>query len=214
MRSSWTNIHNIMLKLCLNPNYKQVLGELRVTTSKLWLNPMSLCGALLRTRVLLDSVQQLLIIKCTWEKAYNTCVPWCTKFRHRLHDDEKVSFVHVTNLYWGNGPRAIKWWNITNAILYIGLMTWCHESLHLEKIPSWSRLKRAHYVSTPLWSFRNHNNISASTKKILIILKWIWSFWLQNYCKKLAKQQVNKIHILINYVWFCTHNAKIIFLKV
>ena len=29
-----------------------------------------------------------------------------------------------------------KWRNITNAILYIGLMTWCHESLHLEKIPS------------------------------------------------------------------------------
>ena len=28
MRFSWTNIHNIMLKLCLNPNYKQVLGEL------------------------------------------------------------------------------------------------------------------------------------------------------------------------------------------
>ena len=26
--SSWTNIRKIMLKLCLNPNYKQVLGEL------------------------------------------------------------------------------------------------------------------------------------------------------------------------------------------
>ena len=35
----------------------------------------------------------------------------------------------------GHGPRAIKWRNITNAILYIGLMTWYHESLHLEKIP-------------------------------------------------------------------------------
>ena len=34
------------------------------------------------------------------------------------------------------GGNAIKWRNITNAILYIGLMTWCHESLHLEKIPS------------------------------------------------------------------------------
>ena len=28
MRSSGSNIHNIMLELCLNPNHKQVLGEL------------------------------------------------------------------------------------------------------------------------------------------------------------------------------------------
>ena len=68
--------------------------------------------------------------------ACTTRVLLCTKFRHRLHDDEKVPYAHVTDLYWGNGPRAIKWRNITNAILYIGLMTWCHESLHLEKLPS------------------------------------------------------------------------------
>ena len=46
------------------------------------------------------------------------------------------------------------------------------------------------------------NNILASTEKILIILKWIWSSELKSYCKKLAKQQpeVNKIHVLINYI--------------
>ena len=44
----------------------------------------------------------------------------------------KVSYAHVTACIevWPT------WRNITNAILYIGLMTWCHESLHLEKIPS------------------------------------------------------------------------------
>ena len=62
--------------------------------------------------------------------------------------------------------------------------------------------------------FRSHNNIPASTEKILIILKWIWSSEMKNYCNKLAKQQVNKIHVLVNYVWFCNKNAKIIFLKV
>ena len=142
MRSSWTYIHNIMLKLCLNPNYKQVLGEL--SRSKHWVNPRSLC-ALLRTRVFLGSVQNKLGRQSSSVrgKRHTTCVLWCTKFRHRLHDDEKVPNAHVV------GCNAIKWRNITNAILYIGLMTWCHKSLHLEKIPSWSRLKRAHYVSKP-----------------------------------------------------------------
>ena len=151
------------------------------------------------------------IIKCAWEKAYNTCILWCTKFRHRLHDDEKVSCAHVTDLYWGNGPRAIKWRNITNAILYIGLMTWCRESLHLEKIPSWSRLKRAHYVSKPF-------DLLEITITFLLQLRKFWSEFEVLNCKitvkNLAKQQVNKIHILINCVWFCTQNAKIIFLKV
>ena len=29
----------------------------------------------------------------------------------------------------------------------------------------------------------------------------------------MAKQQANKIHVLINYIWFCNKNAKIIFFK-
>ena len=45
--------------------------------------------------------------------------------------------------------RHIEWRNITNAILYIGLMTWCHKCLHLEKITSWRRIKRAHYACEP-----------------------------------------------------------------
>ena len=145
MRSAELITHNIMLKLCLNSNYKQVLCELS------W--PVSTGSTQVTVRGTIahkgSSWFSSTIIKCAWEKAYNTCILWCTKFRHRLHDDEKVPYAHVTDLYWGNGPRAIKWRNITNAILYIGLMTWCHESLHLEKIPSWSSLKRAHYVSKP-----------------------------------------------------------------
>ena len=43
----------------------------------------------------------------------------------------------------------IEWRNITNAIFYIGLMTRCHKSLHLEKITRWRRLKGAHYASKP-----------------------------------------------------------------
>ena len=197
-----------MLKLCLNPNYKQVFRR-AFTTSKHWVNPKSLC-ALLRTRVFPGSVQNKpgRQSSCVRGKRHTTRVLWCTKFRHRLHDDEKVPYAHV------RGGNAIKWRNITSAILYIGLMTWCHKSLHLEKIPSWRKLKRAHYVSKPFVFFRNYNNISASTEKILIILKWIWSSELKNYCKKLAKQQVNKIHILINCIWFCTQNAQIIFWKV
>ena len=149
MRSSWTNIHNIMLKLCLNPNYKQVLGELSqpVITG-------STPGHRVRRTVahkgsshsgFFSSWFSSTIIKCAWEKTYNTCSIWCrppTKFRHRLHDDDMHTSLTCIEVW----PT---WRNITNAILYIGLMTWCHESLHLEKIPSWSRLKRAHYVSKP-----------------------------------------------------------------
>ena len=143
MRSSWTNIHNIMLKLCLNPNYKQVLGELSkpVITG-------STPGLRVRRTVahkgssLLGSVQQSSSVR---GKRHTTRVSiWCTKFRHRLHDDDMHTSLTCIEVW----PT---WRNITNAILYIGLMTWCHESLHLEKIPSWSRLKRAHYVSKPFY---------------------------------------------------------------
>ena len=103
---------------------------------------------------------------------------------------------------------------VLTFILYISWMTWCHKLLHLKKVTSWRRLKKAHYASKPFWSFRNHNNIPAPTEQIMIILKWIWSSELKNYCKTLARQQVNKIHSLIIYIWFCNQNEKMIFLKV
>ena len=45
--------------------------------------------------------------------------------------------------------KAYRLQNIMNDILCIGLMTCCHKSLHLEKIPSWGRPKRAHCASKP-----------------------------------------------------------------
>ena len=147
MRSSWTNIHNIMLKLCLNPNYKQVLGELSqpVITG-------STPGHRVRRTVahkgssLLGSVQQSSSVRGkrhTTRVLYdvlNSVIDFMMMIS-RILDDMHTSLTCIE--VWPT------WRNITNAILYIGLMTWCHESLHLEKIPSWSRLKRAHYVSKP-----------------------------------------------------------------
>ena len=109
MRSSWTNIHNIMLKLCLNPNYKQVLGELS--------RPVSTGSTPGAQRFFLIQFRIKTLTKKTKQnktkqsssvrgKRHTTRVLWCTKFRHRLHDDEKVPYAHVTDLYWGNGPRA------------------------------------------------------------------------------------------------------------
>ena len=143
MRSSWTNIHDIMLKLCLNPNYKQVLGELLrlVGTGSTPGHCAHCCAqAFFLVQFKIGRKKQSSSVR---GKRHTTRVLWCTKFRHRLHDDEKVPYAHV------RGGNTIKWRNITNAILYIGLMTWCQKSLHLEKIPSWRRLKRAHYVSKP-----------------------------------------------------------------
>ena len=146
MRSSWTNIHNIILKLCLNPNYKQVLGELSqpVITG-------STPGHRVRRIVahkgssLLGSVQQSSSVRGK-RHIYNTCSIWCTKFRHRLHDDHKgvICTRHWPVLRYGPRGKILR-----TLFCTLGLMTWCHESLHLEKIPSWSRLKRAHYVSKP-----------------------------------------------------------------
>ena len=142
MRSSWTNIHNIMLKLCLNPNYKQVLGVLSqpVITG-------STPGHRVRRTVahkgssLLGSVQQSSSVR---GKRHTTRV---------LYEVLNSVIDFMMMIYTRHWP-VLRYWptwrNITNAILYIGLMTWCHESLHLDKIPSWSRLKRAHYVSKPL----------------------------------------------------------------
>ena len=144
MRSSWTNIHNIILKLCLNPNYKQVLGELSqpVITGSTPGHRVRRTVAL-KGSSLLGSVQQSSSVR---GKRHTTRVLYdvlnsVIDFMMII----KVSYAHVTGLYWGMAHVA----NITNAILYIGLMAWCHESLHLEKIPSWSRLKIAHYVSKP-----------------------------------------------------------------
>ena len=144
MRSSWTSIHNIMLKLCLNPNYKQVLGELSqpVITG-------STPGHRVRRTVahkgssLLGSIQQSSSVR---GKRHTTRV---------LYDvlNSVIEFMMMKSCHMHTSLTCIEVWptwrNITNTILYIGLMTWCHESLHLEKIPSWSRLKRAHCVSKP-----------------------------------------------------------------
>ena len=130
-----------MLKLCLNPNYKQVLGELSqpVITG-------STPGHRVRRTVahkgssLLGSVQQS---SSVGGKRHTTRV---------LYDvlNSVIDFMMmICTRHWPVLRYWPTWRNITNAILYIGLMTWCHESLHLEKIPSWSRLKRAHYVSKP-----------------------------------------------------------------
>ena len=141
-----------MLKLCLNPNYKQVLGELSQPVS-IGSTPghcVHCCTQgffLVQFKINPEEKKKKKQSSSVRGKRHTTRVLWCTKFCHRPHDDEKVPYAHFTDLYWGG--NAIKWWNIMNAILYIGLITWCHESLHLEKIPSWSRLKRAHYVSKP-----------------------------------------------------------------
>ena len=100
MRSSWTNIHNIMLKLCLNPNYKQVLGELSqpVITG-------STPGHRVRRTVahkgssLLGSVQQSSSVR---GKRHTTRVLYdvlnsVIDFMMII----KVSYAHVTGLYWG-----------------------------------------------------------------------------------------------------------------
>ena len=133
----------IMLKLCFNPNYKQVLGALSRPVSSG--STPGHCAHCCAQGVFLDSVQNKLGRQSSSVrgKKHTTRVLWCTKFRHRLHDDEKVPYVHVLV------NNAINWRNITNTILYIGLMTCCHKSLHLENIPSWSRLNRPHYVSKP-----------------------------------------------------------------
>ena len=119
-----------MLKLCVNPNYKQVLGKLlgHVSTGSTLCHWAHYCaqGFFLGHFKKKKKNRKKAIINCAWEK-HTTRVAWCAKFRHRLHDDEKVPYAHVC------GGNVIKWWNITNAILYIGLMTWCNKSLHLEK---------------------------------------------------------------------------------
>ena len=133
-----------MLKLCLNPNYKQVLGELSqpVITG-------STPGHRVRRGVahkgssLLGSVQQSSSVR---GKRHTTRVLY--DVLNFVIDFMMIKRCHMhTSLNCQGGMAHVA--NITNAILYIGLMTWCHESLHLEKIPSWSWLKRAHYVSKP-----------------------------------------------------------------
>ena len=135
MRSIWTNLHNIMLKLCLNPNYKQVF---RWAFTKHWFNPKSLC-ALLCPRVILGSVQNK---PRSREKKNNHQVCVGKGIQHVFYDvlNSVIDFMMMKRCHMPTsltcievmahvrGGNAIKWWNITNAILYIGLMTWCHES--------------------------------------------------------------------------------------
>ena len=120
-----------MLKLCLNPNYKQVLGELSqpVITG-------SIPGHRVRRTVahkgssLLGSVQQSSSVR---GKRHATRV---------LYDvlNSVIDFMMMKRCHMHTSLACIEvcptWQNITNAILYFGLMTWCHESLHLEKIPN------------------------------------------------------------------------------
>ena len=122
-----------MLKLCLNPNYKQVLSELSqpVITG-------STPGHRVRRTVahkgssLFGSVQQSSSVR---GKRHTTRVLY--DVLNSVIDFMMMKRCHMhTSLTSRYGPRAIKSRNITNAILYIGLMTWCHESLHLEKNPS------------------------------------------------------------------------------
>ena len=98
MRSSWTNIHNIMLKLCLNPNYKQVLGELSqpVITG-------STPGHRVRRTVahkgssLLGSVQQSSSVR---GKRHTTRVLY--DVLNSVIDFMMMKrYAHVTDLYWG-----------------------------------------------------------------------------------------------------------------
>ena len=121
-----------MLKLCLNPNYKQVLGELSqpVITGS---TPGHRVGRTVAHKgsSLLGSVQQSSSVR---GKRHTTRV---------LYDvlNSVIDFMMMKRCHMHTSLTCIEvwptWWrNITNAILYIGLMTWCHESLHLEKIPS------------------------------------------------------------------------------
>ena len=89
-----------MLKLCLNPNYKQVLGEFSqpVITG-------STPGHRVRRTVahkgssLLGSVQQSSSVR---GKRHTTRVLYdVLNSVLRLHDDEKVLYAHVTDLYRG-----------------------------------------------------------------------------------------------------------------
>ena len=57
--ASWTNIHNIMPKLCLNPNYKPGFRR-TFTTSKHWFNSRSLSA-----RGFLSSSEILRALFCT-----------------------------------------------------------------------------------------------------------------------------------------------------
>ena len=130
-----------MLKLRLNPNYKQVLGSRPVTYSKHWFNSRSLC-ALLRTRLFLVQFR----IKTLKKKKNNHQVCVGKGIQHVFYDvlNSVIDFMMMKRCHMPTSLTCIevmahvrgKWRDITNAILYIGLVTWCHESLHLEKIPS------------------------------------------------------------------------------
>ena len=118
----------------LNPNYKQVLGELSqpVITG-------STPGHRVRRTVapkgssLLGLVQQSSSVR---GKRHTTRV-LCDVL------NSVIDFMMMKRCHMHTSLTCIEVWptcyqgrNITNALLYIGLMTWCHESLHLEKIPS------------------------------------------------------------------------------
>ena len=162
-----------MLKLCLIPNYKQVLGELSrpISTGSTPGHCAHCCaqGFFLVNQFKMNPEEknhQVCAgkgIQHVFFDVLNSVIDFM--MMKRCHMPTSLTCIEVmAHVRWGN---AIKWRNITNAILYIGLMTWCHESLHLEKIPSWSRLKRAHYVSKPF-------NLLEITITFLLQLRKFW----------------------------------------
>ena len=64
-----------MLKQCLNPNYKQVLGELSrpVSTGSTTGHCAHCCAQAFFLVQFKINPEEKTIIKCAWEKAYYTC---------------------------------------------------------------------------------------------------------------------------------------------
>ena len=128
-----------MLKLRFsNPIYKQVFGEFSLCTGSAPGQAERIRGS---SRKRKPEKRQSSSVR---RKRHTARVPWCAKFRHRLHGEEKVVYTHVRG---GNAYRLAKYYE---RYFVHWSMTWCHKSLHLEKkITSWCRLKRAHYASKP-----------------------------------------------------------------
>ena len=83
-------------------------------------------------------------------KRHTTRVLWCTiKFRHRLHDDEKVPYAHVTDLYWGCGPCAwqvAKYYERYFVHWFNDMVSWIFTPWKNSQL---KQAKKAHYVSKP-----------------------------------------------------------------
>ena len=180
MRSSWTNIHNIMLKLCLNPNYKQVLGELSqpVITG-------STPGHRVRRTVahkgssLLGSVQQSSSVR---GKRQTT----------RVLYDVLNSVIDFMMMIMHTSLTCIEVWptwrNITNAILYIGLRGYCTPGPYFWRLCAFSQNIKQ------LWTkyLVDLNRNVPRNSKITVLLQLRPLLW--SYSEKCAK--INIFHVL------------------